>query len=293
MCRWRAAAAARADRPAQLAAPSDPVAQTAVEGETQSRSIPTPDLTSPGFKANPFPFYARLREQNPVAQVRLKDGKPAWLLTRYADVHAALRDERLSKNPYATLSPEEQRKKLPWMPKFLAPLSRSLLDLDPPDHTRLRTLVSAAFTPRFIEELRGRIESLCQRFLEPLRARGATDLVADFALPLPLTVIADMLGVPEAERPRFRRWSQRVVSVTSKSEMVLALPALWRFLRYVKDLTRRRRAAPGDDLLSALLGDEAGQDRLSEDELLSMIVILLVAGHETTVNLIASGCWRC
>jgi cytochrome P450 len=251
--------------------------------------IDIPDLTSPAFKADPFPFYRRLREQHPVLRVVLPDRKPAWLISRYADVNAALKDERLSKNPWATLSPEEQRRKLPWFPKFLRPLTRSMLDSDPPDHTRLRTLVSAAFTPRFIEDLRGRIEALCQQFLQPLRTRRATELVADFALPLPLTVIADMLAVPERERARFRRWSQRTVSVTSPSEMVFALPALWRFMRYIDRLAHRRRSSPGDDLLSSLLrADDAG-DRLSDDELKSMVALLLIAGHETTVNLIASG----
>jgi cytochrome P450 len=251
--------------------------------------IPIPDLASPAFKADPFPFYRRLREQHPVAQVRLRDGKPAWLITRYPDVQAALRDDRLSKNPFATLSAEEQRKKLPWMPKFLLPLASSMLDRDPPDHTRLRALVSTAFTPRFIEDLRSRIEALCQRYLEPLRPRGVTDLVEDFALPLPLTVIADMLAVPEADRRRFQRWSQRVVSVSSRADMVLALPAMWRFLRYVKALARRRRTALGDDLLSGMLRPGEGGDRLTEDEVMSMTVLLLIAGHETTVNLIASG----
>jgi cytochrome P450 len=251
--------------------------------------IPIPDLASPVFKADPFPFYRRLREEHPVARVMLRDGKPAWLITRYSDVQVALRDERLSKNPFVTLTPEEQKAKLPWTPRFLMPLVNSMLDRDPPDHTRLRALVSTVFTPRYIEALRGRIEALCQRFLEPLQARGATDLVEDFALPLPLTVIADMLAVPEGDRLRFRRWSQRAVSVGSRSEMVLAIPALWRLLRYVRGLARRRQDAPGGDLLSGLLQPSEAGDRLSEDEVLSMTVLLLIAGHETTVNLIANG----
>jgi cytochrome P450 len=251
--------------------------------------IPIPDLASPAFKANPYPFYALLRSEHPVVQVRMPDGKPAWLLTRYDDVQTALKDERLSKNPYVTLSKEEQAAKLPWIPKFLRPLTHSMLDQDPPDHTRLRGLVSQAFTPRFIEQLRQRIESLCAELIAPLGARGEGELIEDLALPLPLTVIADMLAVPQADRQRFRRWSQRTVNVSTQAQMMLAVPTLWRLLNYVRGLIRGRRSALGEDLLSGLLRAEQAEDRLSEDELLAMIVLLLIAGHETTVNLIASG----
>jgi cytochrome P450 len=251
--------------------------------------IPIPDLTSPAFKANPYPFYARLRAEHPVAKVRMPDGKPAWLLTRYADVQAALKDERLSKNPYITLSKEEQAAKLPWLPKFLQPLTQNMLDKDPPDHTRLRGLVSQVFTPRFIEQLRQRIESLCEELITPVRARGGGELIEDLALPLPLTVIADMLAVPKADRLRFRRWSQHAVNLSTPSQMLFAIPALWRFMRYVRSLVRDRRSALGDDLVSGLLRAKEAEDHLNEDELLSMIVLLLIAGHETTVNLIASG----
>lgn len=250
---------------------------------------PIPDLTSPAFKANPHPFYARLRAERPVVRVRMPDGKPAWLLTRYGDVQNALKDERLSKNPYITLTKEEQAAKMPWIPKLLKPLTQNMLDQDPPDHTRLRSLVSQAFTPRFIEQLRQRIESLCGELIAPFHARGGGELIEDLALPLPLTVIADMLAVPKADRSRFRRWSQAVANVGTPTQMMLALPSLWRFMRYVRSLTRDRRSALGDDLLSGLLRLEETQDHLSEDELMAMIIILLIAGHETTVNLIASG----
>src|SRR3954471_1059817 len=111
-----------------------------------------PDIASPAFKADPYPTYARLRAEAPVTRVTLADGKPAWLLTRYADVALALKDQRLSKNPFITLTPAEQAQKLPWMPGFLRPLTHSMLDQDPPVHTRLRALVHKAFTPRRVEE---------------------------------------------------------------------------------------------------------------------------------------------
>jgi cytochrome P450 len=247
------------------------------------------DLESPAFKADPFPTYARLRAEAPVKRVTLGDKKPAWLLTRYADVAAALKDPRLSKDPYRTLSAAERAKAIPWIPRFLRPLTHNMLDKDPPDHTRLRALVHKAFTPRTVEQLRGRIESLCGELIARARARGEMDLVADYALPMPFFVISEMLGIPERDRPRFRAWSARVIGVVNTTDMLLALPSVWMFLRYVRKLTRARRGSSEGDLISALLRAEEGGDRFSEDELLSMVLLLLIAGHETTVNLIASG----
>lgn len=251
--------------------------------------ISVPDLASPAFKADPFPTYARLRSEAPVKRVKIADGKPAWLITRYADVALALKDPRFSKNPYRTLTPAEQAKKLPWLPGFLRPLTHSMLDQDPPDHSRLRALVQKAFTPRRVEELRGQIESLCGDLVARARARGEIDLVADFALPMPLFVIAEMLGLPEGDRRRFGAWSTRIVSLVKPLDLIMALPSLWGFMRYVRELARKRRSSSADDLLAALLRAEEAGDHLSEDELLAMVVLLLIAGHETTVNLIASG----
>ncbi|HYV43943.1 MAG TPA: cytochrome P450 [Myxococcaceae bacterium] len=248
-----------------------------------------PDLASPEFRANPWPWYAELRHRTPVHQITFTDGKPAWLILRYPDVAAALKDPRLAKNPYRTLSPEEQKKNLPWMPGFLKPLTMSMLDQDPPDHTRLRGLVHKAFTPGTVEQLRAGIERRCDQLLAGAKARGQMDLVSDFALPVPLFVITEMLGIPMEDRHRFRKWTDRMVSVSKPSEMFLALPAIWAFLRYVRGLVVGRRKALGDDIISALIRAEEGGDHLSEDELVAMVFLLLVAGHETTVNLISTG----
>lgn len=250
---------------------------------------PVPDLASPAFKADPFPTYARLRAEAPVARTTLGDRKPAWILTRHADVAPALRDPRLAKDPFRTLTPAERKQALPWIPSLLQPLMTSMLDRDPPDHTRLRNLVHKAFTPRRVEQLRGKIETLCGDLILRARARGEIDLVADFALPMPFLVISEMLGIPEGERARFRAWSGRLVEVVSPVDMLLTLPTLWVFMRYMRRLVRERRGSSADDVLSALLRAEEGGDRLSDDELLAMAFLLLLAGHETTVNLIASG----
>jgi cytochrome P450 len=246
------------------------------------------DLASPAFKANPYPFYARLRAEAPVWRVTLRDRRTAWLVTRYEDVARVLKDDTFAKDKLNAMNPE-QLAKTPWVPGFLKPLERNMLDLDDLDHMRLRALVSKAFTPRFIERLRGRIEALCEELLDAMERESGTDLVAGYALPLPATVIAELLGVPAEDHDRFHRWSNRLVSVSSGRDMLRALPAALAFVRYLRNLVERRRADPEDDLITALIRAEEAGDRLSEDELLAMAFLLLVAGHETTVNLIASG----
>jgi cytochrome P450 len=248
----------------------------------------SPDLASPAFKANPHPFYARLREEAPVWRTTLPDKRTAWLVTRYEDVAGVLKDERLAKDPRNAQDPE-QRAEGPWVPGFLKPLEQNMLDLDDPDHRRLRTLVSKAFTPRLIEKLRGRIEAICRELLDAMERKGRAELVREYALPLPATVIAELLGVPAEDHRRFHRWSNRIVSVSSGRDIWTALPAALAFVRYLRRMSERRRNAPEDDLMSALVRAEEAGDKLSQDELLAMSFLLLVAGHETTVNLIASG----
>jgi len=250
--------------------------------------IAVPDLASPAFKANPHPFYARLREESPVWRTTLPDKRTAWLVTRYEDVAEVLKDDNFAKDPLNAQDPE-QRARAPWVPGFLKPLEQNMLDLDDPDHRRLRTLVSRAFTPRLIEGLRGRVEAICQDLLDAMEHKGRVDLVRDYALPLPATVIAELLGIPAGDHRRFHRWSNRIVSISSGRDVWRALPAAAAFVRYLRKMSERRRISPEDDLISALVQAEEEGDKLSQDELLAMSFLLLVAGHETTVNLIASG----
>jgi cytochrome P450 PksS len=265
--------------------------ESSVKG-TSPDEIVAPDLASPAFKANPYPFYARLRAEAPVWRATLRDRRTAWLVTRYEDVTRVLKDDAFAKDKLNAMDSEQQAK-TPWVPGFLKPLERNMLDLDDPDHARLRALVSKAFTPRLIERLRGRIEELCEELLDAMERerfrKGGTDLVAGYALPLPATVIAELLGVPAEDQTKFHLWSNRLVSVSSGRDMLRALPAALSFVRYLRKLVKRRRAVPEDDLITALIRAEEAGDKLSEDELLAMAFLLLVAGHETTVNLIASG----
>jgi cytochrome P450 len=247
-----------------------------------------PDLASSQFKADPYPFYARLRAEAPVWRTTLSDKRKAWIVTRYEDVARVLKGDRIAKDPLNAQDPEQLARE-PWVPGFLKPLERNMLDVDEPDHRRLRTLVSKAFTPRLIERLRQRIERICWELLDDMEHNGKTELVRDYALPLPATVIAELLGIPASDHRKFHRWSNRIVSISSGSDVWKALPAALSFLRYLRKMVERRRSQPEDDLMSALIQAEEAGDKLSQDELLAMAFLLLVAGHETTVNLIASG----
>jgi cytochrome P450 PksS len=244
------------------------------------------DIASPAFKADPHPTYARLREEAPVHRTKLGRTRGAWLLARYDDVDALLRDPRFAKNP-ANARGEGGRGDAIWMPGFLRPLSRNMLDLDAPDHTRLRALVQKAFTPRMVEAQCPRIESLVNELLDRAAYRRSMELVSEFALPIPLTIISELLGVPAADQQRFHRWTTRILSASGPADIVGLLPSVWMLFRYLRRLFAARRAEPRDDLITALVQAEEAGDRLDEDELLGMVFLLLAAGHETTVNLIA------
>jgi cytochrome P450 PksS len=241
------------------------------------------------FKADPFSYYRRLRDESPVHRVTLPDGQSAWLVTRYDDVVAALKDERLAKNHFRVLTPEQHARR-PWIPASFRPLGRNMLNVDPPDHTRLRALVQQAFSPRLVEGMRERIEALSHELLDRAATRGRMDLIHDYALPIPTTIIAEMLGVGVEDRHKFNRWSNRILAASgSRWGMMRAIPSIWLFMRYVRRLIQQRHQRPGNDLITALIGAKQANDVFSDDELLAMIFLLIIAGHETTVNLIASG----
>jgi cytochrome P450 len=244
------------------------------------------DLWAPKVRANPFPLYQQLREKDPVALlVDPHRQMPFWLVTRYRDVVELARDSRFTNDPFKL--PEEVQTKFRGGPSQR--LNRHLLTQDPPDHTRLRTLVSKSFTPRRIEDLRPRITALCAELLGAMRTQGSADFIEAFAFPLPITIIAELLGVPPEDRPQFRGWTHTFFSPPAQGGMERIREALDRFLQYLEELITLRREQPRDDLISDLLAVEEQGDRLSHDELLSMIYLLLVAGHETTVNLLTNG----
>jgi cytochrome P450 PksS len=247
------------------------------------------EIRTPAFKADPYPFYAQLRDQAPVCRLVLSDKQSAWLVTRYDDVVTALKDERFCNERAKALTPE-QAARTPWMPKVFKPLERNLLSLDAPDHSRLRALVHKAFTPRLIEKMRTRVQTLCDGLLDAVEGQGRMDLIRDYALPLPTTIIAEMLGVPTGDRHRFHRWSNAMISSSSSMwGKLMVMPHVMAFMRYIGKLIKSRSAHAQEDLTSALVSAREAGDRLSDDELSAMIFLLLVAGHETTVNLIGNG----
>jgi cytochrome P450 PksS len=244
------------------------------------------DLWAPQVRANPFPFYKRLRETEPVAQlVDPHRQMPFWLLTRYRDVVETARDARLTHE--VGKLPEELVKKFRGGPTQT--LNRHLLVMDPPDHTRVRSLVSRAFTPRHIEELRPRITALCSELLESMRARGSADFVEAFAFPATITVISELLGVPKEDREQFRVMTNVFFNPPAQGGMERIRENLERFLGYLERFIELRRHQPQEDLVTALLAVEEQGDRLDTRELLSMVYLLLVAGHETTVHLLSNG----
>ncbi len=246
----------------------------------------TVDIAGRAFKQDPHVFLRAMRSEAPVVRVRV-GRRESWLVTRYDDVTRLLKDERFVKD----LS--KLGKALPWIPAFARPLTRNMLDLDEPHHKRLRALVSQAFTPRIIEAMRERVETLADALLDRAAERGRFDLIADYALPIPTTIIAEILGVDARRQHQFHLWTQTiVVADTSGVAMLRAMPAVLLMVRYLRSLISEKRAAGGDDLTSALVAARDGNDRLDEDELVAMLFLLLVAGHETTVNLIANGVLR-
>ena len=245
----------------------------------------------PEFQADPYPFYRRLRETAPVHWVDLPrieipgfDLPGVWMVTRYADVTSVLRDERFSvRRPMMEALAASTA---------LAGMTRSLLFVDPPDHTRLRTLVTKAFTPRVVEGLRPRIRSIVDELLRPAARSGRVELIRDLAAPLPVIVIAELLGIPIADRERFKRWSDDLVVVADSSRamagIVEAERAAGELGEYLRGIIAARRVFPRDDLISALVGAHDQGRGLSEEELLATCTLLLVAGNETTTNLIGN-----
>jgi cytochrome P450 len=242
----------------------------------------------PGFFDDPYPQYAALREHDPVHRSPLE----VWVLFRYDDVVGLLRDSSLSvqvdnatptarMQMFAEQAPEERERG-----------AHSILNVDPPDHTRLRRLVSKAFTPKMVHELRPRIQALVDEALDTMAARGEADVISDLAFPLPFTVISEMLGMPDGNRDEVRGWSHTLTKtldpILSPEEVQAALAAADNMQAHVQDVLAWKRDHPADDLLTGLLAAEDEGDRLSEIELLDQVLLLYVAGHETTVNLIGN-----
>jgi hypothetical protein len=252
------------------------------------------DSSSPEVQANPHPWLARLRREAPMHASRMSDGGVSWLLTRHRDCVALLRDPSwsASKFPPAALQAIAADPHAPFSVVARTALAMMLLK-DGADHARLRTLVNKAFTPRVVAELRPRVQAIADELLDAAARRGELDAIADLGMPLPIIVIAELLGVPLESRSDLKRWSDALVTfldgtIRDKS-LVDAANACVEMRAYMDRLFAERRARPRADLISRLLAAREVEDRLSEDELFATVVLVLAAGHETTTNLIGNG----
>jgi cytochrome P450 len=236
----------------------------------------------PEVIANPYPTYHRLRQEDPVHLSPLG----IWALSRYDDAAMLLRDPRFGRRGFQQILESRFGRQ---------GLGQSMLFQDPPDHTRLRTLVSKAFTPRVIEGMRGHIQQVVDGLLDKVKAAGRMDVVADLAYPLPVIVICEMVGVPAEDREKFRDWSYAIarsldaIAVPNEELARRANEAQDALTGYFARLIEERRRAPRADLLSALIAAEEAGDRLTTQELFATGILLFIAGHETTVNLIGNG----
>ena len=258
---------------------------------TPIAALPDIDLHSDAFRQDPYPSYARMRAAGPLVRVSVQ-GRPQLMATRHAEVGAALKDPR-----FGTESDPPNPEWLAAMPEPIRVLSemqrRWILFLNPPTHTRLRGLVHGAFTPRMVQSIAAQIEQRAHELLDAALARPRFDLISEYAHPLPVDVIAQILGVPIADRETFSRWSVALGStldpVADAATILRGGEAAMGFRQYMRALIAERRQQLGDDLLSALVTSEQAGDRLDEEEMIATCVLLLLAGHETTQNLIGNG----
>ncbi|UOR12578.1 cytochrome P450 family protein [Halobacillus amylolyticus] len=238
------------------------------------------------FNQNPYPNFSKLRQEDPIHQTLMPNGHYSWIITRYEDAVAVLKDSRFIKDYTYLLGEEEQEEAHANSSIFV----RNMLFSDPPDHKRLRGLVQKAFTPKMIEGLRGRVEEITNELLDRVQEKGQMNLIDDFAFPLPIIVICEMLGVPSQDRDKFRTWSNTLVEASNNPENAEQIQThMTEFVMYLKQLCAERRQNPKDDMISKLIQSEEEGDSLSEQELYGVISLLIIAGHETTVNLITNG----
>ncbi|MET8407906.1 cytochrome P450 [Streptomyces sp. NPDC005195] len=252
------------------------------------------DPWDPAFVADPYPAYAELRARG---RVHYYEPTDQWLVPHHADVSALLRDRRLGRTYQHRFTHEDFGRTAP--PPEHEPFhvlnDHGMLDLEPPDHTRIRRLVSKAFTPRTVERLGPYVRRLAAELVAGLVAAGGGDLLTDVAEPLPVAVIAEMLGIPESDRAPLRPWSADICGMyelnPSRETAARAVRASVEFTEYLRELIEARRKEPGDDLISGLIAAHDEGDRLTEQEMISTCVLLLNAGHEATVNATVNGWW--
>ncbi|WP_342479198.1 cytochrome P450 [Paenibacillus sp. FSL H7-0350] len=254
--------------------------------ENANPTRPEVDFMDKAFIQQPFAAYERLREEEPVHRFLLPGGQFAWLVSRYEDAVKVLQDSRFVTNPPNAGNEEA------FLPSHQEVISRNLISVGPDDHRRLRRLIQKAFTPRMIEGLRGRIEEISEELLDTIAGKGTRkmDLIEEYAFPLPIIVICEMLGVPLEDQDRFRGWSDVIMEGFNNPELDQASDEVMKaFVDYLQELIAERRKHLQNDLISSLISVEEEGEALTEQELYALVFVLIIAGHETTVNLIGNG----
>ncbi|MBA3450605.1 MAG: cytochrome P450 [Chloroflexia bacterium] len=288
-----------------------PIAGASPDGSVTDQSfadIERIDLSSPDYLEHAHQRYEAMRAKCPVSQAifTASEGvedqrffnRPIWMVTDYEEGSRALLDRAITVAATSVLS-EEQLAQMPEMPEEFKPLARNILTIDPPEHTRLRKLVQPSFTASTIEKLRPRIQQITDELLNAVEAKAAArgerapdrtmELIAQFSYPLPVTVNCEMLGIPPEDQEQTRLWSENLLSEQTPERQDETRRNIGKFIAYLRNLFAQKRETPGDDLTSQLLQVEVEGDRLTDDEILAMVFVLFVAGHITTVNLIANG----
>ena len=237
------------------------------------------------YKANPYALYEKLRRDLPVYKTFLPNGTEIFVVSRYEDVLVGLKDSRLVKDI------RNARGKSLWDLLGIGRIrGKNMLRADPPEHDRLRSLANEAFKPKYVRDLRGRIQQIADELVDKVQAKGKMEFISEFAFPMPIRVISEMLGVPEEDQDKFRKWSGDLInSGALSSERPVITPPLAQLIQYVRKVVDDHRKNPRPDVVTQLIEAEDKGDRLSEAEVVSTVVLLLVAGHETTVNLIGNG----
>jgi cytochrome P450 PksS len=246
------------------------------------------NVSSPEFSQNAHQIFAQLRQDAPLIEAKLSSYQRCFLVSRYDDCVEVLKSPRFIKD-LNNAKTDKGRSAVMWMPANFRPLLNNMLNTDDPEHRRLRNLVHKAFTPKMIQSLEVRIQTITDDLLDRMSQKKTFELVQDFALPLPVSVISEMMGVPVQDQPMFSEMTRRIVADFTPWNMIKAIPSVSRFMNYIRQLADQRRQDPQDDLLSGLVQAEDEGERLNEEEMLAMVFLLLVAGHETTVNLITMG----